>query len=263
MLEVLRPETGVAVVRLSRPEQLNALTLELLDDLRRVLDELDADDDCRCIVLTGAGSAFSAGLDLTVLTEPDARHMGGPEAGMRLQERAVAGLLAPRRVATPVVAAINGLALGGGLSLALASDLRICGTRATFVPGFQKLGLTGTDVGVSWLLPRIVGASMAFDLMLTSRRLDAHEALGVGLVSRVVEGDVQEAGVRVAAEVAALGPFAMRLTKQVMWANLAQPDLAAAIELENRNQVLALQTDDHQEGLRAVIEKRAAVFTGR
>lgn len=259
MLSVDRPTKHVARLRFDRASQRNAITLEGLEAFEDALAAADEAPEVRAIVVTGSGDAFSAGLDLSAME--DLEEDSGVEAGLRLQQAAVRGLLSPRRCATPVVAAMNGIVVGGALALALACDLRVCSSDATIVPGFQKLGLTGTDVGVSWLLPRVVGVSTAFDLMLTSRRLDAASALSCGLVSRVLDGPFDDAAVEVAEEIASLSPFAMQLTKQAMWANLAQPDLLAAIELENRNQVLALQTANHREGLAAMRQRRPAQFS--
>ena len=261
MIEVDHPQDGVARVRLADERRLNALSLSVLDELVDALMGLDADHDVRCIVLTGAGTAFSAGLDLEVIRD----HLDDPSVpgAHALQERAVAGITAPHRVATPVVAAVNGLALGGGLGLALCCDVRVAGTSARFTTGFPRLGLTGCDVGVSWLLPRLVGASNAFDLMLTSRTIDATDALRMGLVSEVVDDDaLDDRAVAVAGAVAALAPFSVRLTKQAMWTNLAASDLSAAVEVENRNQVIALQTADVREGVAAVTERRQPRFSG-
>jgi enoyl-CoA hydratase len=262
VIELERPEAGVARVRLVDEAHMNALSLATLQELTTSLRELDASPEIRCIVLTGAGRAFSAGLNLQVIRD----HLADPSlpGAHALQEQAVAGIMAPRQIATPVVAAVNGLALGGGLALALCCDIRISGSGARFTTGFPRLGLTGCDVGVSWMLPRLVGAANAFDLMLTSRVIDATEALRMGLVSQVVDdASLDGHAVAVAAEIAALAPFAVRLTKQAMWTNLAAPDLHTAIEVENRNQVLALQTEDVREGVEALTARRAPQFSGR
>jgi enoyl-CoA hydratase len=164
----------------------------------------------------------------------------------------------------PVVAAVNGPAAGGGLAIALASDTRICTPSARFNAAFVRIGLSGCDVGVSWLLPRLVGPTLAFDMMLSGRLVDAEEALRTGLVLRVVpEGEVLEAGLAVARSYAANTPFGVRMTKQVMWANLSAPTLRMGIELENRTQILATTTEDHREAMTSFLQKRQPEFRDR
>lgn len=250
MLTVTTPREGVTLIRLARPERLNALTLDLLDEVVEAVRAADRDPATRCTVLTGSGRAFCAGLDLDAverLTGPDRR----VAAGLAVQEVASDAVKAVRACVTPLVAAVNGIALGMGLALALAADLRLASTSATFETGVQRLGLSGCDVGMSWMLPRVVGASVAHDMMLTARRLTADEALRHGLVSRLAD-DVDAAALDVADELLALSPLGVRLTKQTMWATLAAPSLDTAIELENRTQVLALQTDDFVEAVTAL-----------
>jgi len=263
VLTVDRPAPHLAVVTLDRPDRLNALALALLHQIGDTMRDLDRDPACRAIVLTGTGRAFSAGLELDELDGLGGDAGATVGGGIALQEAAVAAVHRAR-VATPVVAAINGLALGAGLALACLADVRVAGRSATFELGVQKLGLTGCDLGLSWLLPRLCGASVAFDMMLTGRRLDAEEAHAVGLVSRLVDDDaVLAAAVEAAGQIADLAPIGVRMTKQVMWANLASPTLAQAMELENRSQELALQTRDFVEGLAALRARRAATYTGQ
>lgn len=157
----------------------------------------------------------------------------------------------------PVIAAVNGSAAGGGFAIALAADTRVCSTSARFNAAFVRVGISGCDVGVSYLLPRIVGPTLAFEMMLTGRLIDADEARQAGLVLRVVpDGEVVGAALEIAERMIANSPLAVRLTKRTMWTNLDAPSLRHAIELEDRTQVLCLQTGDIREALPAVREKR-------
>jgi enoyl-CoA hydratase len=164
----------------------------------------------------------------------------------------------------PIVAAVNGAASGGGLALALASDVRIAATSARFNVAFVRIGLSGCDIGVSWLLPRLVGASRAFELLLTGRFVDAAEADRIGLVARVVDDTEVVASARETAElIVANSPFGVRMTKEVMWSQLEIGSLQAGIDLENRTQVLSSFAGDLEEAMAAFLEKRPPNFTGR
>src|SRR4051812_39224120 len=181
---------GITVVTLNRPERLNAMNYDLVQDLHDVLDELADEPSCRVIVLTGAGRGFCAGLDLSEgASPPSAAGLGRAQAGMTVQKM-IAGLVPKMRsVPQPIIAAVNGAASGGGL--ALASDVRVAAASARFNVAFIRVGLSGCDIGVSWMLPRLIGASRAFELLLTGRLIDATEADRIGLVTRVVpDGDV-------------------------------------------------------------------------
>src|SRR6476661_10959163 len=187
-LDLAYPRPDIAVLTLNRPEKLNALNYELVEELHAALNGVGANNDCRVVVLTGAGRGFCSGLDLA---DPNPAQAGDgtefPRSGMRWQER-IANLTAKiHRLRQPVIAAVNGAAYGGGFGIALACDIRIASTSARFCSQFIKLGLGGCDIGVSYTLPRIVGAGPAFDLILTARAVDAPEALRLGLVTRVVD----------------------------------------------------------------------------
>jgi enoyl-CoA hydratase len=152
---------------------------------------------------------------------------------------------------------VNGAAAGGGLALALASDIRIAATSARFNVAFVRIGLSGCDIGVSWLLPRLIGASRAYELMLTGRFVDAEEALRIGLVVRVADDEaLLDAAFETADLILANSPFGVHMTKEVMWSQLEIGSLAAGIDLENRTQLLASTTGDMQEAMAAFLEKR-------
>jgi enoyl-CoA hydratase len=239
-LELIYPRPDIAVVTLNRPEKLNALSRELVESLHGTIDELAANDECRAVVLTGAGRGFCSGLDLTA---PNPVEAGGglefPRSGMRWQER-IADLTARiHRLRQPVIAAVNGPAYGGGLGIAAACDIRIASESARFCTQFIKLGLGGCDIGVSYTLPRIIGAGQAFDMILTARVVDAEEALRIGLVSRLSDGSVVDDALAIAETLCGYGKFGLESTKQVLWANLEASSLDAALHVENRSQILS------------------------
>jgi enoyl-CoA hydratase len=259
------PLPHVAVITLDRPERLNAITLELLRDLSAVLDRVESDADCRAVVLTGAGRAFCAGLDLKEAGPLlDLEGPGGVQKGMQIQKPFSA--LVPRLHALPqpVVAAVNGPAAGGGLALALGADVRVAARSARFLDAFIELGISGCELGLSYLLPRLIGMSRAAELILTGRAIDAEEAERIGLVSRVLDdGDVLKAALEIAERIASHAPFGSRMTKQVLWTNLDAPCLQSAIELESRTQVLGLLTRDFGEQVAARREKRTPRYQDR
>jgi enoyl-CoA hydratase/carnithine racemase len=258
-----RPRPEVAVVTLDRPDALNALTFPLVDELHAVLDDLDADNSCRVVVLTGAGRGFCTGLDLKEIG-PSSRSEGltsGARAGMRSQEHIAALVPKLRSIQQPVIAAINGAAYGGGLAIACACDLRVVAESARLCVQFVKVGIGGCDIGISYTLPRLVGVSRAHDLILTARVIDAPEAERIGLVSRVVpDGTALDAALEIADTLCSYSPFGVVMTKQVMWANVDAANVEAAIHLENRTQILASTTGDVMEAAAAFAEGRAPAW---
>ena len=258
-------EEGITVLRLNRPERLNAITAPLIAELHRLLDDIHADRSCRAVILTGAGRAFCAGADLRG-GDPDQPEpvdwRPGPVGTFQQQEMYSATTLKLRSLRQPVIAAVNGAATGGGLTLVLGSDIRIAAASARFSAAFVRVGLSGCDMGTSWLLSRIVGAGRAPELMLTGRIIDAEEALRIGLVLDVAPDDqLLETALGAARLIRANSPFGVSMTKQVMWSTLEISGLHAAINLENRTQVLASATQDFQEAMLAFAEKRAPRFT--
>jgi len=252
-LELSYPRPDIAVLTLNRPEKLNALSYELVESLHAALDGIAANNECRVVVLTGAGRGFCSGLDLTAPNPPDAG--GGtefPRSGMRWQER-IADLTARiHRLRQPVIAAVNGPAYGGGFGIALACDIRIASESARFCTQFIKLELGGCDIGVSYTLPRIVGAGPAFDLILTARVVDAEEALRLGIVSRLSGASpVLDDALVIAETLCSYGKFGLESTKQVLWANLDASSLESALHLENRSQILASTSGEIREASEA------------
>ena len=267
MSTVLREEVrpGITLLTLNRPERLNAMNHDLVEDIHVALDEVDADRACRVVVITGAGRGFCAGLDLKGAGRaPGADGLGRPQAGFTSQQHIASLIPHLRCLRQPVIAAVNGPAAGGGLALALGSDIRIAAASARFNVAFVRIGLSGCDIGVSWMLPRLVGASRAWELMLTGRIIDADEAARIGLVVRVVpDGDVVAAAVETAELIAANSPFGVWMTKEVMWSALEIGSLQAGIDVENRTQILTSFTEDMREAMTAFLEKRPAEFQNR
>lgn len=252
------PRPDVAVITLNRPDRLNALSFALVEALHDVLDDVRRDNACRVVVLTGAGRGFCSGLDLSSI-EGSSTSAGtsGPRAGMLSQELIADLPLKLRSMQQPVIAAVNGPAYGGGFALALACDLRVAATSATFCSQFIKVGIGGCDIGISYTLPRLIGASRAFELLLTARKVDTAEASAIGLVADVVaDGTVLERALALASTVCDYSPFGVVMTKEVMWSNLDAPSMEAAIHLENRTQILASTGGEVMEAAAAFMEKR-------
>jgi enoyl-CoA hydratase len=264
-IELSTPRPGVTVITLNRPARLNAMNHELVHDLHGALDDLGADRSARVVVLTGAGRGFCSGLDLRMSVHvPGTEGLGRVQAGMTSQQLIASLVPKLRSLRQPVIAAGNGPAAGGGLALALASDVRLAAPEARFNVAFVRIGLSGCDVGVSWLLPRLIGASRAFELLLTGRIIDAAEADRLGLVSRVVEDrPVLDAALDLAGAILANSPTGVWMTKEVMWSQLEVGSMQAGIDLENRTQIMTSMTEDMAEAVRAFLEKRPPEFTDR
>jgi enoyl-CoA hydratase len=257
------PQPHTTLVTLNRPERLNAMSIELVIALHDVLEEVMADNDCYVVVLTGAGRGFCSGLDLKdhgVVPNIDGLTVGRiAQRSMRYYSRLVPML---RRMHQPVIAAVNGPAYGGGMCLALAAELRIASRSAVFNATGIVNGLTSTELGVSWLLPRLVGAAHSNDLLLTGRTVDAEEAYRMGLVSRVVpEDELLDTALEVAAAMCEYSPYGLAMTKDILWVNLENPSLESAIEIEDRNQLMLGFTENLPEAIRAFDAGRKPVYT--
>lgn len=258
VLLIERPVEGVVVVSLNRPERLNAMTAEMVEELHVTLARIAVDRSCRVVVLTGSGKGFCAGLDLGGYgSAPHSEGMGPTQASFEVQKH-IASLIAKlRSLPQPVIAAVNGAAAGGGLALVLGSDIRIASSTSKFNVAFVRVGFSACDIGTSWLLPRIVGVARAQELMLTGRIFDADEALRIGLIVDVVEPEkLLETALSKAQEVIRNTPFGIALTKEAMWTALEIPALQSAIDLENRQQILSSHTADARESMQAFLEKR-------
>jgi enoyl-CoA hydratase/carnithine racemase len=238
-------ENGTTVVRLNRPERLNAINETLASELRDVCASITRDARTRAVVLTGSGRGFCAGLDMRDFgpTMPD---VGAPAAErFRFQEMMATLPQLLRDLPQPVIAAVNGPAVGGGLALCLGADIRVCSASARFGNAAIRIGLSGAEMGMSYHLPRIVGTSVAADWMLTGRMVDADEALRAGLVSAVVPDDeLLVHACAMGAEIASHSPLGVQMTKRALQINADAPSLPAALDVENRNQVIAHATDE-------------------
>ena len=257
-LRLERPSTGVALLVLDNPDQRNAMSEEMTRSWVAAVDELAGDPTVRAVVVTGEGAAFCSGGDTSwIASEPDA-------SVDRLRTRMLAfyrAWLSIRRLEVPTIAAINGASIGAGLCLALACDVRYAARGAKMGVPFVKLGMHPGMAG-TYLLPDVVGPAAARDLMLTGRIVEGEEALGLGLVSRVIdrEGFLDEV-LTTAAGIAATAPIASRLTKLAL-ADGGHADVESCLQWEAMAQPVTLATADLQEGIRASREKRAPVFTG-
>jgi enoyl-CoA hydratase len=244
---------------------LNSLNSTLVDELLDYFGSLYFDRSVRVVVLRGAGRAYCAGLDLKESgrrrnVEPPAP--AGPAAGLDSQRRISEIVMRMRRCPQPIISLVHGPACGGGFALALASDVRIAGTTARMNAAFIRIGLSACDIGVSYFLPRLVGVSVASELMLTGRFIQAERALRVGLVSEVVADEhLAEAARSYIDEMLATSPLGLRLTKECLNMSVDAPSLESAIAMEDRNQILCSQTNDVREGMRAFLEKRKPVYT--
>ena len=251
-------------ITLNRPEALNAISLQLAADLHDCFDRLYQDRDVDVVVLRGAGRAFCAGLDLKEAATGAHRDSAPYAGGFDLQSHLADIYLKMRRCPQPIIAAVHGPAAGGGFAFALASDIRIAGESARMSVATIKLGLSGCEMGMSWFLPRIVGGSIASELMLTGRFIAAPRALATSLVSEVVPDERLEATAQTYVDDMLLGtPLGLRLTKDGINAAMAASSLEGAMQVENRNQLLAGRSDDAREAQRAFLEKRRPVYSNR
>ena len=261
---VSRPRPEVALVTLNRPDRLNALTSEMLAHIYDTFEALGRDATCRVIIVTGAGRGFCAGDDLRDYHPPHwvPEDVGSFHSHM-YQQKYVAELVPRlRALPQPVIAAVNGPAAGAGYALALGADLRLASTSAVFVDAFVKIGASGAEMGLSWLLQRIVGATRAAELVLTGRRVEADEAARIGLVlDTVPDGAVVDAALALAEQIIVNTPMGTWMGKATLWSNLEISSLEAAIDLEARTQILTLGTDDAREQLQAYREGRPARYT--
>jgi enoyl-CoA hydratase/carnithine racemase len=258
LLLIDRPRPEVVVLTLNQPARLNALSFTLVDELHGALDAVAIDNSARVVILTGSGRGFCSGLDLTDFGGSSAsKGTSGPRASMLSQARIAALPTKIHRLPQPVIGAINGPAIGGGFALALACDLRVASPTAVFRSQFIRMGVSGCDIGVSYLLPRLVGAGRAAELLLTSKDVGAEEAERIGMVSALAD-DVVEAALGLAVTLTSFGSFALPMTKEVLWTNLDAPCIEAAIHLENRTQALAGTTGEIQEAVARFQTTRAA-----
>lgn len=257
-------EGPVDWVTLNRPENLNTLDPVLIGELLDYFQDLYFDRQTRIVVLRGAGRAFCAGLDIKARESNTDDGPRGPAKGLLSQRRISEIVMRMRRCPQPIISLVHGPACGGGFAFALASDIRIAGESARMNAAFIRLGLSACDIGVSYFLPRLVGVSVASELMMTGRFINAERALRVGLVSEVVPDDQLEAAARpYIADMLNTSPLGLRLTKECLNMSVDAPSLEAAVAMEDRNQILCAQTEDVAEGMMAFLEKRTPNYRDR
>ena len=252
-IEFSRPEPGVGLLTLDRPDRLNAMSLEMLHDLSRLFAHLIGDDTVRVVIITGRGRGFCSGADLKDARVQEQAADLFPDAAthlFKIQKVFAQRIVELKNIPQPVIAAVNGPAAGGGMCLAMASDVILASPRATFTASFANIGLSGGELGSSYLLPRLVGAARAAEILLTGRTVDAEEAERIGLVGRVVEADeLMDAALRTARLMKAKPLKALWLTKESLNFSQNAPSLKAAIEFENRTQSMLCFTKEFWEAV--------------
>jgi enoyl-CoA hydratase len=259
-----RPQPDISILTLNRPERLNALTRDTVAQVNRTLDALAADATCRAVIVTGAGRGFCSGQDLEASNNRNRSGTSGVVEKLEWQEQFAGMGRRIRSMPQVVIAAVNGPAVGAGMAIALSADARIATRAARFLVAAVRIGLTGGESGISYLLPRMIGASRAFDVLLTGRPIDAEEAEKVGLVRSLSEADTLLAeAVSYARAVLANSPYSVANTKKLMWENLDASSYEAALSAENRMQILGTMTDDYAEATAAFVAKRPPVYKGR
>jgi enoyl-CoA hydratase len=264
MVLVERPRPHVALITLNRPERMNSMAFDLMVPLKEVLENIAYDNSIRVVVLTGAGKGFSSGADhKSAGSVPHVQGLTRPTYALRSMQILDDVILALRRLHQPVIAAVNGAAIGGGLCLALAADIRVASQGAYFRAAGINNGLTASELGLSYLLPRAIGSSRAFEIMLTGRDIDAQEAERIGLVSRQVPDDqLLETCYDMAERIAAFSRPGVELTKRTLWSGLDAASLEGHMQAEGLGQLFVrLLTGNFEEAVAARAEKRPPVFT--
>lgn len=263
-VQIDKPRPHTAVITLNRPERMNSMSFDLMVPLAETFEALGRDNDTTCVVLTGAGRGFCSGADTSEDggLPPDIDGKG--LSGIASRAMSVLADLVPamQRMPQPVICAINGAAIGGGMCLTLGADIRLAAESAYFRAAGINNGLTATELGLSFLLPRAIGSSRAFEIMLSGRDVDAAEAAAIGLVSRVVpDDDLLDAALDLADQINGWSTQGTALTKRTMWAGLEMGSLRAAIEMENQTQLFVrLTTKNFEEAVRARREGRPPRF---
>lgn len=260
---VERPREQVALVTLNRPERMNAMAFDVMVPLTEALEAISNDNSVRAVVLTGAGRGFCSGADQTSAGRiPHTDGLTRPTIALRSMELLDDVVLTLRRMHQPVIAAVNGAAIGGGFCLSLAADIRIASTEAYFRAAGINNGLTASELGLSYLLPRAIGSSRAFEMMLSGRDVDAAEADRIGLVTRVTDPDaLLDECFTLAERIAGFSRPGVELTKRTLWSSLDASSMAQHMNQEGLGQLMIrLLTDNFEEATLARREKREPVF---
>lgn len=260
---VEKPRPHISMVTLNRPERMNAMAFDVMVPFREALEEVSRDNDTRIVVLTGAGRGFCSGADLENAGRvPDVDGLGAPMKALRAMQLLDDVVLALRKMHHPVIAAVNGPAIGGGFCLALAADIRVAADTAYFRAAGINNGLTASELGLSYLLPRAVGSSRAAEIMLTGRDVDAAEADRIGLVSCVQPGEtLLEYCFGIAERIMTYSRIGIELTKRSLWMSLDAASMESHVGYEGTAQLLVrLTTQNFEESVRARKERRPPVF---
>ena len=262
-IQIEKPRPNTTVIRMNRPERMNSMAFEAMVPLHEAIAQVAEDNDTHCVILTGSGRGFCSGAD-TQYSEPPPNIDGLTLTRIATKAMALLADLVPalRRMPQPVICAINGAAIGGGMCLTLGADIRIAAESAYFRAAGINNGLTATELGMSFLLPRAIGSSRAFEIMLSGRDVDAREAAEIGLVSRTVpDEDLMSTALDLADQINGWSTQGVHLTKRMIWSGLETSSLAAAIELESHTQLFVrLTTKNFEEATAARKEGRPAVF---
>ncbi len=252
----------IEVLELNRPEKLNAMNEELIEALQSYFRGLADRTEIRVVLMSGRGRAFCAGLDLNAWARDD--KLGQVQNSWKVQRNIATVMQLMRQCPQPIIALGHGAACGGGFSLLLSSDVRIGSPSLRMNAAYIKIGLGGCDMGSSYFLPRLVGASVASEFLLTGKFMDAETAHKCGLISAIVdEKKLTETGLDLANEMLATSPMGLRLTKDALNRNIDAPSFEAALAIEDRQQVMLAQTADSREAVNAFLEKRAPRYLDR
>lgn len=268
-------ENGIGILTLNRPDKLNAMNFQMIEDLHAIFDNLMINLDCRVLIFKAAGRAFCAGLDLRESTVLQSKKkpeelkkkfffINAPDkdlikAKMYGQWRTSHLIVKMRKISQPIIAIIHGPATGAGFTFALATDIRIAGEKARFANSFINVGFSGADLASSYHLPRLIGMSRAAEILYTGRFVDAEESERIGLVLKIVKGDENEllaSALEIAEELLTKSPLGLRMTKEAVNLTLDSPSLETIMQLENRSQMLCSTSADLMEGINAFFEKR-------
>ena len=253
-------ESGIGLLTLNRPDSLNAISLDMLDELHPFFRDLSEKDNIRVLIVTGAGRGFCSGADLRdkrLNSEEGVRLFSSASLHLHGVQRQFSRIiLEMRRLPQPIIAAVKGPAAGGGFSMALASDIIIAGSSATFTASFVNIGLSGGELGTTYFLPKMVGSAKASEILMTGRTVLADEADRIGMVSRLVnDEDLLNSALDTAKVLAGKTFLGLRFTKDSMRQNLNAPSLEAAIELEDRNQSICCCSSEFFEAVAAFSKK--------
>lgn len=263
------PVKQVALMTFNRPERLNAISWEMVEEFHSVLSRMETETSTRVLIITGAGRGFCSGTDLRASEDSKSDNSdekknpaSGTSVQMRNQRRIADIPIHMRKIPQPIIAAVNGVAAGAGFSFTMATDIRIAVKSARFIASYINVGLSGGEVGSSYYLPRLVGVSRASDILYTGRDVWAEEAERIGLISKMVEdGEAVNEALAMAATMLGKSPFGLKMTKEVLNHSIDATNLEAAIYMENRTQSLAVSTDDFREAVTAFQEKRPPAFS--